>query len=339
VECVFEGEEEIGSPHFGRFLADHRGALRADVAVISDTAIPGPRSPALTYALRGAFAGEIVVRGPRADLHSGLFGGAVPNPIEALVRILASLHDRRGAVALAGFYDDVAPVGVVERARLGRVQPSDVAFARQAEISAIRGEPGFSAAELTTIRPALEINGVAGGHLGAGPKSVVPAVASAKISARLVPDQDPRRVERLIREHVARLTPRGCTAELESQLHASPIVVDPRRPAMRAAARAYRRAFGVEPALVRSGGTVPAASAIRDILGIDPVLMGFALPGDRVHGPDEGFALDTYRRAIVASIVFLHEVGRRGAIDPALASAASRAAAEWWPAASAARDR
>lgn len=310
VECIFEGEEEIGSPHLASFIAENRDAFAADVAVISDTAIAGRRRPALTYALRGAFAAEIVVRGPRADLHSGLFGGAAPNPIEGLCGILAALHDRRGVVSLPGFYDDVLDVGAAERARLRAVGPSDEAFARSAGIAAIRGEPGFSAYELTTIRPTLEINGVRGGYQGDGPKSVIPAVASAKLTARLVADQDPRCVERLLREHVARLAPRGLSAELVPLIHALPIVVDPRHPAMRAAARGYREAFGVEPVDVRSGGTVPAASTLRELLGIPPVLMGFALPDDHVHGPDEGFSLDAYRRAIHALIVFFGEVGR-----------------------------
>jgi acetylornithine deacetylase/succinyl-diaminopimelate desuccinylase-like protein len=313
IKCIFEGEEEIGSPHLASFITANRGALAADVAVISDTSIPGLRRPALTYALRGAFAAEMVVRGPRADLHSGLFGGAAPNPLEALCRILATLHDGRGVVTLRGFYDDVSDVAEAERARLRRGGPRDEAFARSAGIVAIRGEPGFSAYELTTIRPALEINGVTGGYQGGGPKSVIPAVASAKLSARLVPDQDPQRVERLLREHVARLTPPGFSAELVPVFHALPIVVDPRHPAMRAAACGYREAFGLEPVHVRSGGTVPAASILRELLGIPPVLMGFALPEDHVHGPNEGFSLDAYRRAIHALIVFFGEIGSASA--------------------------
>ncbi len=310
VECVFEGEEEIGSPHLAAFIRENRAALSADVAVLSDTPIPGPDRPALTYALRGAFAGEIVVRGPRADLHSGLFGGAAPNPIEVLARILSALHGPRGAVAVHGFYDEVAPVTAAERAHLRRVGPTDADFLQRAGATAVRGEPGFSAHELTTVRPSLSINGISGGYQGRGPKSVIPGVASAKITVRLVPDQRPREIEALLRRHVARHTPPGVTAELVPTLHAVPVVVDRRHPALAAAARAYREAFGVAPVHVRSGGTVPAASTLHELLGTPPVLMGFALPGDHVHGPNEGFSLEIYGRAIHAAVVFLDEIGR-----------------------------
>ena len=316
VICLFEGEEEIGSPNLAAFIDRNRDALAADVAVISDTAILGPRHPALTYALRGALAVELAVRGPHFDLHSGLFGGAAPNPLEALSAMVAALHDCNGAVALKGFYDDVAEVASAERAYLRRVGPSNATLARSAGITALHGEAGFSVYELTTIRPTLELNGIAGGYQGPGPKAVIPARASAKLTARLVPNQDPRRVERLLREHVARFILPGFSAEVVPVLHATPVVVDWEHPAMTAAAQAYRRAFGANPVFLRSGGTVPAASTIREVLGISPVLMGFALPGDHVHGLDEGFSLDTYRRAIQACIIFFGEARPRRPLGP-----------------------
>lgn len=330
VKLLFEGEEEVGSPSLAGFLRRHRRALAADFAVLSDMPLGADGRPALTYALRGAFAGEIVVRGPRSDLHSGIFGGFAPNPLEALAHILASLHDARGRVAVPGFYDAVASVSEAEIAHLQRVGPGDDELLRRAGAAAPRGEPGYSAHELSTIRPTLEINGVRGGYQGPGPKSVIPAEAVAKLSARLVPDQDPRVVERLLREHVARRSLPGFDVELRPALHAAPVVVDPRLPAMIAAGRAYRAAFGATPALVRSGGTVPAASLFQEILGVPPVLMGFGLPGDRAHGPDEGFSLESLRRGIEASI---HLGAELASLRPF-----SRAGAAW-RAASAAPDR
>ncbi|WP_437534875.1 dipeptidase [Sorangium sp. So ce726] len=325
VKLLVEGEEEIGSPSLPAFLRRHRRALAADVAVLSDMPLPDVDRPALTYALRGAFAAEIIVHGPRADLHSGIFGGFVPNPLEALARILGTLHDARGRVAVPGFYDAVASVSAAELSHLRQVGPRDEDLLRRAGAQATHGEPGYSAHELATIRPTLEINGVSGGYQGPGPKSVIPALATAKLSARLVPDQDPRAVERLLRDHVARHTPPGVHAEVRAVLHAAPVVVDPRHPAMIAADHAYRAAFGVAPTHARSGGTVPAASLFQEILGIPPLLMGFGLASDQAHGPDEGFSLEAYQRGIAASIHLYAELDRlpfnRGAAARRAASA------------------
>jgi acetylornithine deacetylase/succinyl-diaminopimelate desuccinylase-like protein len=307
VVCLFEGEEEIGSPHLQEFLARHRRAIRADVAVMSDTRILGPDHPALTYALRGGLAFELDVHGPAHDLHSGNFGGAVHNPLQALCELVARLHDASGRVAVPGFYDQVRAVGPEERAAMARAGPTEASLLRNAGVRAGWGERGYSALERTTIRPALTINGLAGGYQGTGGKAVIPARATAKLSVRLVPDQDPYTIKRLIRAHLSRIAPPTVQITVRFHSAARPALIDRRHPAMRAAAIAYARAFGAKPVYLRSGGTIPVVDMLRS-LEIPTVLMGFALPDDRMHGPNEKFHLPNFRRGIEACIHFLAEV-------------------------------
>jgi acetylornithine deacetylase/succinyl-diaminopimelate desuccinylase-like protein len=308
VTCLFEGEEEIGSPSLRELLLAERARFGADVAVVSDTAILGPRRPALTYALRGALGLELDVAGPAADLHSGIFGGTAPNPLEALASIVGSLHDRCGRVAVDGFYDTVRDVPAAERAQLARNGPSDAALRAAARAPGLVGEPGYSAYERTTIRPSLSVNGIVGGYTGSGSKAIVPARAHAKLGCRLVADQQPEEIERLLRRHVARVAPPGVTVTLRRGMTAKPVVVDRSHPAIRAALRAYERGFGAPPVLLRSGGTVPVVGLLRELLGIPVVPMGFGLPGDGIHGPNERMHLPTLARATDTCIWFLSEL-------------------------------
>jgi len=310
VKCLFEGEEEIGSPSLPRFLAANHRRVAAAVAVLSDMPMRGPHRPAVTHALRGALSLELRVRGPERDLHSGLFGGAIGNPLQGLCEILASLHDGQGRVAVPGFYDRVRRWGAEERAYMRRVGPSDTEIERAARARQGAGDRGYTLYERTTIRPALTINGIIGGYGGPGPKAVIPATSLAKISFRLVPDQDPGEIDRLVREHVLRATP-FVDVELETTFMARPTLVGTRHPAIRAAAAAYRRGFGASPVFLRSGGTIPAVSLFQEWLGIPTVLMGFALPDDRMHAPNEKFDLSVFSRAIDSSIWFLDLLGRR----------------------------
>src|SRR5579862_4487351 len=204
VKCIFEGEEEIGSPNLLRFVARHKTALRADAAVISDTKMRAPGRPAISYAQRGGLRAELSIRGPEHELHSGSFGGAVLNPIQALCEVIARLHDECGRIAIPGFYDRVREWGDTERDYMARVGPTDDKILREAHVKQGWGERGYTAYERTTMRPALTLNGISGGHSGPGGKGVVPATATAKLSFRLVPDQDPREIARLFREHIAR---------------------------------------------------------------------------------------------------------------------------------------
>ena len=317
VKCLFEGEEEIGSPKLKRFLVRNRIPLAADVAVISDMPIPAPDRPAITYALRGGLSLELEIMGPRRDLHSGLFGGAIHNPLQALCEILASFHHRDGRIAIPGVYDRVRAWGNRERDYMRKTGPSDRQLLRDAQNDHPWGEPRYSLYERTTLRPALTINGITGGYQGPGGKGVIPARAIAKLSFRLVPDQDPVEIERLVREHIARICPVTVRANLRTLSRSNSALVDRSHPALRAAFLAYRKGFGQTPRFLRCGGTIPIVNTMQETLGIPTVLMGFALPDDHIHGPNERFYLPNFFNGIDTSIWFLSAVGegRRHAAD------------------------
>jgi acetylornithine deacetylase/succinyl-diaminopimelate desuccinylase-like protein len=305
VKCIFEGEEEIGSIHLLPFIERNKRALHADAAVISDTKMLAPGRPAIGYAQRGGLRAELQVQGPRQELHSGSFGGAVLNPVQAACEIIAALHDHRGRIAIPGFYDDVRDWGEKERSYMARTGPSDQKILHEAGVEHRWGEPGYTLYERTTIRPALTINGISGGHAGPGVKGVIPARAVVKLSFRLVPDQDPERIAQLFRKYVARIAPRGVRVSVTTSSPVSPALVDRRHPAVRTAAYAYKRGFGAFPVFLRSGGSIPVVSALKQHLGIPTVLMGFGLPDDRIHAPNEKFRLPNFYRGIETSIWYL----------------------------------
>ena len=311
VVCLFEGEEEIGSPQLPALLRAHRRRLRSDVAVVSDTTMRGPSRPALTYSLRGVLSLEILVRAAPGDLHCGIFGGTVPNAAQELCTLIASLADRSGRVAVPGFYDDVANASAAERAFMAEQGPSEAELSRAAGTRTDVGEPGFSPYERATIRPSMAVNGLVGGYQGRGVKAVIPSRAGAKVTFRLVPDQDPGRVYRLVSAHLARVAGRNVGVSVRPLVRARPAAVPRRHPAMIAAAKAYACGFGRPPMLIRSGGTVPVVDHIQRFLGTPVVMMGFALPADRMHSPNERFPISRYAQSIDTSICFLAEVGRR----------------------------
>lgn len=308
VKCLFEGEEEIGSPNLKPFLERHARALAADAAVMSDTRMLGPDQPALTYSLRGGLSLELEVSGPRQDLHSGTFGGAVHNPLQALCEIVAGLHDAEGRIAVPGFYDRVRRPDERERAYMATVGPPDAKILADAGAARAWGETGWSLYERTTVRPSLAVTGLTGGYQGEGSKAVIPARASAKLNFRLVPDQDPREIDLLVRRHLAAATPPTVKSRATTQLRARPAVLDRREPVMRAAAHAYRRGFGTAPVFLRSGGSIPVVNLFQEILGIPTALMGFALPDSRIHAPDERFFLPNFERGIATCLAFLTEL-------------------------------
>jgi acetylornithine deacetylase/succinyl-diaminopimelate desuccinylase-like protein len=317
VLCLYEGEEEIGSPNLAPFLERTKNALRAaNVAVVSDTRIPAPDRPAITYALRGSLAAELEVSGPRRDLHSGAFGGAIHNPLQALCEMIAGLHEpKSGRIAIPGFYDRVRRTDAPERAYLRRVGPSDATILRDAEHAGPGwGEMGHTLYERTTLRPALTINGLSGGYQGPGGKSIIPARASAKLSFRLVPDQDPDEVTRLFRRHIARITPPTVRSMVRVGAASRPALIARRHPSLRAAATAYRQGFGAEPIFLRSGGSIPIVNTFQEMLGLPVVLMGFALPDDGMHGPNERFYLPNFFNGIATCSWVLHEMGARGGL-------------------------
>jgi acetylornithine deacetylase/succinyl-diaminopimelate desuccinylase-like protein len=302
VKCLFEGEEEIGSPHLPGFLERNKRALRADAAVISDTRMIAADRPAISYAQRGGLRAEINVRGSDHELHSGSFGGAIHNPLQALCEIIAGLHDDQNRVAIPGFYDDVVECSDKERAYMERTGPSDEKIRQAAELEHSWGEPGYTLYERTTTRPALTVNGMVGGHTGAGHKASIPTRAIAKLSFRLVPNQEPAKIGRLFRNRIADLAPptvRVCARTLSP---IRPALMDRSHPAMKIAAFAYKKGFGTSPVFLRSGGSIPVINALQDDLDIPVVLMGFGLPDDHIHGPNEKFHLPTLFHAIDTSI-------------------------------------
>jgi acetylornithine deacetylase/succinyl-diaminopimelate desuccinylase-like protein len=305
VKCIFEGEEEIGSPHLTSFIARNKRALRADAAVISDTRMLAPDRPAISYAQRGGLRAELVVKGPPHDLHSGNFGGAIHNPLQALCEMITRLHDAGGRVAIPGFYDDVRRWDEKERGFMERTGPTDEQILQDAKVERGWGEAGFNLYERTTIRPALTLNGIAGGHQGPGAKSIIPAQAIAKLSFRLVPDQDPKKVAGLFREHIERITPPAVLSSIRIFSPIEPALVDRYHPAVRAAALAYHKGFGALPVFLRSGGSIPVVNTFQKILGVPAVLMGFGLPEDHIHSPNENFHLPNFYNAIATSIWYL----------------------------------
>lgn len=317
VKFLIEGEEESGSQAITAYVPAHRAQLAADVCVVSDTGILAPDQPSMVYGLRGMWAGEIIVRGARRDLHSGSFGGAVHNPNQALAELLAALHDPDGRIAVPGFYDQVTPLSDEERALLAH-SPENEDWLRQITgAPAAYGEPGYTVVERTGARPTLEINGMWGGFTGQGFKTVIPAEARAKISCRLVPNQDPQVIGNLIRAYVQELAPATVTVELMERGKGAPAaMVDIHAPQMQAATRAYERAFGVAPILTREGGSIPIVSLFQQVLDLPVLLMGFGLPDDNLHAPNEKLHLPNFYRGIAASIALMQELAESAPTSP-----------------------
>src|SRR5579883_674430 len=312
VKCIFEGEEEIASPNLAPFLLRNLRALHSAVAVISDTKMLGPGRPAISYSQRGVLSMELEVRGPQKDLHSGSFGGAIHNPIQAICEIIARLHDDQRRVAVPGFYARVRPANREERKNMARTGPCDKNVLNTAGVEQSWGEPGYSLYERTTLRPALTINGITGGYQGPGGKGIIPARAQAKLSFRLVPGQDPREIERLVEKHIAAITPPTVISHLRTLGTARPVIVNFNGPFHRIARAAYQSGFGATPVFVRSGGTIPIVSTLHDVFRIPTVLMGFALPDDHIHAPNEKLHLPNFHAGIRTSISFLARVGCMG---------------------------
>jgi acetylornithine deacetylase/succinyl-diaminopimelate desuccinylase-like protein len=325
VRCVFDGEEEVGSPGIGRLLRQDPARLGGDAAVVSDTRIPSPDRPAITYALRGSIGMEIQVQGGPSDLHSGVFGGAVADPLQALCQIVASLHDARGRVMVPGFRAGARAIPPSERAFMARNGPTDARLVAAANGAAVAGDPGASLYERTTTHPALTVTGVHGGHAGHGAGALIPHRARATLDVRLVPDQDPRRVAAAIRDHALRSVPAGLRAQITLHRASRPVLIDRSHPVVRAAARSCRLGFGREPLLLRSGGTIPVVELFVHRLGLPVALIGMALPDDGMHAPNERAHLPTLHRGVETIIWFLHEMDQLGGgVRPDTAATAAR---------------
>ncbi len=311
---VIEGEEEVGSKSLETFLRQHRRELQCDGVVISDTGIPDLRHPALTYALRGIAALEVRLEGPSRDLHSGIYGGSVDNPALALCQLLARLRDASGRVAVPGFYDEVVPLTALERRQLARVPHRDAAYRKFLGVPRLFGERGFTPSEQRTSRPTLEINGLTSGYQGEGSKTIIPAWASAKLTLRLVPNQNPRRVVQLVKRHLRTLCPPTVRLRIETGPGAEPYLVSPTSPMAGAALRALEGAFGCEPILMREGGSIPIVTEFKRVLGADSLLLGLALPDANAHSPNESFSLDAFACGMKMSALLWPELAR--AVQP-----------------------
>lgn len=309
VKVLIEGEEEVRADHLEAFVRDSAELLAADVAVISDSAMYGRGLPALPLGLRGMAAMELTLRGNEHDLHSGIYGGTVPNAVTALARLVSTFHGADGRIAVEGFYDGVRTLTEEERAAWAEVPFDEGSFRAESGAQELVGEPEFTPIERVWGRPTLELHGIWGGYQGPGVKTVIPAEAHAKISCRLVPDQDPHEVLRVLRAHVERRTPRGTTVTIDLELPGAwPVLTPPDHPAVRAARAALGVGYGREPLLIRSGWSVPVTEILQRNLGLESVLLGFGLPDDGAHAPDEHFDLENFDGGIRTMAAFWPEL-------------------------------
>jgi acetylornithine deacetylase/succinyl-diaminopimelate desuccinylase-like protein len=308
---LFEGEEEIGSPSLAPFLRENAELLKCDVIAVSDTGMVGPGMPTYSYGLRGIACCEVTLRGPKSDLHSGIFGGAIANPATGIGKLVASLHDATGRVAIPGFYDDVRPLEDWEREMWAKVPGvSDDVFLQVTGSPGLFGEGGYTSAERTWARPTAEVNGIGGGYQGEGSKTVLPAEAFAKFSFRLVPDQDPADIMEKVREHFEAHCLPTLTMEMEVGHDGKPYAIDPHSPFGLAAQNALRKAFKAEPVLIREGGSIPIVQAFRDILGVDTLLLGLALADCKIHAPNENFPVENFEAGIRLNQALLEELSK-----------------------------
>jgi acetylornithine deacetylase/succinyl-diaminopimelate desuccinylase-like protein len=311
VRIILEGEEEVGGEGIARFVREHPEQLRADFALVSDTEMFAPGLPTLVVGLRGMIYTELEAQGARTDLHSGIYGGAAPNPFVALAQVIAALKDPEGHILIPGFYDKVAAPSADE-VKAWKSLPFDEEDYRNSEVgsSALAGEPGFSVLERTWVRPTMDVHGMPGGFIGAGAKTVIPAKATAKVSFRLVPDMNPQEAFAQYKNYVESLQPKGVKLSVRLIHSGDPIVVRTDNPYIRAATRALHQVFGKETVFIRSGGSIPIVGDFERHLKIPTVMMGFGLPDDNLHAPNEKLHIANFHRGIESIILFFEELGR-----------------------------
>lgn len=298
VKFMIEGEEEIGSPNLGKFCEKHKDLLKADVILVSDTSLLGENTPSITTGLRGLAYMEVEVTGPNKDLHSGLFGGAVANPANVLTKMIASLQDENNHITIPGFYDDVLEATNEERKKMGEAPFSLNEYKKALDVEEVQGEKGYTSLERTGIRPSLDVNGIWGGYTGEGAKTVLPAKAYAKISMRLVPNQDHKNIAQLFKKHFESIAPKSVKVNVK-ELHGGQGYVSPiDLPAYKAAEKAFTDTFGTKPVPYRSGGSIPIISTFENVLGTKSILMGFGLEADAIHSPNENYPLKQFYKGI-----------------------------------------
>ena len=308
VIVLAEGEEEVGSEHLEPFVAEHATRLAADAVVISDSSMFAPGQPSILSSLRGLAYFQVDVTGPSVDLHSGSYGGAVVNPATALARIIATFHDERGHIAIPGFYDAVRDWGDSARAAIRRLPFDEAAFQHETGASTLGGEGGYSTLERIWTRPTCEVNGLLSGYTGEGAKTVLPSKAMAKVSCRLVPDQNPEAIGRLLESHVRRVAPKGVEITIHHLHGGRPWRAELAGPVFDAARRALAAAFGREPVIVGEGGSIPVVGDFERILGAPVLLMGFGLPGENAHAPNEWMSDENFVTGTKAVAAFWEEL-------------------------------
>ncbi len=304
VKYILEGEEEIGSPNLVPFIKNNKELLACDMVLISDTAMFDENQPSITYGLRGLAYMEIHITGPNRDLHSGIFGGAVENPANVLCEIIAALKDKDGVVQIPGFYDDVEPLSPEMREAYKALPFNEEEYKRSLDLKTLHGEKGYSTLERSSARPTLDVNGLWSGYQGEGAKTVLPAKASAKVSMRLVPGQDPDKISKLFAAHVQSMAPDTVTVDVVSHHGGYPIVIDLDFYGLKAAAKAFEDIYDTEVLFSREGGSIPIVADFKKVLGVNSILMGFGITRDALHSPNESFSLKDFHRGIKTSARF-----------------------------------
>lgn len=298
VKFMIEGEEEVGSENLGIFVQNEKERLKADIILVSDTGMLANDVPSITTGLRGLSYVEVEVKGPNRDLHSGLYGGCVANPINILTKMIASLHDENNRITIPGFYDRVIELSDEERSEMAKAPFSHEAYCKALDIEDVFGEKGYSTMERGSIRPTLDVNGIWGGYTGEGAKTVIASKAFAKISMRLVPDQDPHEITELFKKHFESIAPKGVHVLVKPHHGGEAAVTPIDSVGYKAASMAYEQAFGKKPIPVRSGGSIPIVAMFEKVLGLKTILMGFGLDSDAIHSPNEHYGLFNYYKGI-----------------------------------------
>ena len=313
MKLILEGEEEVGSVHLDDFIRAHKSELAADLVVISDTSMFDRGVPSICYGLRGLVYCQIDLRGSKGDLHSGVFGGAVANPSFVLAQMIAQMKDRSGRIRIPGFYDDVRPMEEAERQAWAQLPFNEKKYRKDFGIPRLFGETGFTTLQRTWARPTLEVNGLLAGFTGEGAKTVLPALAMAKISMRLVPDQDPGKIADLFEAYVRKITPKTVELKLTRMHGGKPWMTSFDNPFVQAAGRAIERGFGRKPIFTREGGSIPVVSTFQEELGLPSVLFGVGLPDENAHAPNEKLDVSNFHNGIIASAYLYEEIAHSGA--------------------------
>jgi len=319
MKFLIEGEEEVSSPNLAPFIKKNLDLLKSDVCVISDSSMRSIEEPAVTHSLRGMTYLQIEVQGPEDDLHSGFWGGAAHNPALALVEILSKLYNPDNTIAVPGFYDDVAPLSKEERAMIAKTDITEEQFKATTGVPAIWGDKKFTIRERVSARPTLEINGLWSGYSGPGPKTIIPANAGAKVSSRLVGNQDPDKIFKLIKDYIAGITPSTVRVNVSLVTKGKPALIPFDLPEMQAAREAYKKGWGHEPVFTRGGGSIPIVADIYGMMKIPVVMMGYGLDSDGLHAANEHYSIEMFQRGIETAIVYLDELAAAGQRDLAAA--------------------